>query len=444
MTTANKITLVSDRVARAKAFLLTQFKDKPNINAFVEVVVEELQQLENALTDLQNVRTLEGSYGVYLDEIGETLKVNRGNYNDNDYKNAIKIAIAKKTSSATAEDILFIVELITGDPEVVLTNNYPYLLELTGFLFCLAEDPSGLEELAKLFPLNTRIRFIQQFGKSFKFGTPDRGFGSGSTLNSLAYVKNGISDSDRFTSVPTELPPVLLNRAPYVISVPIIDGDNNEGSTLTCTEGEWGGTGVITITYQWLRDNVDIAAETSNIYLLTATDLSTSISCRVSATNAYGSTSQQTNNIYINATAPDASVLKEGLGVTTNIIAITPWDNTGSETATATLTFNSDGTTDITKNATVINDQWLTTTGGGLGAGYTVSYVVVSGTPFTNLNPEALHTLSSGINFTKTITSDGGALVTGTYIFTIRQIADGSIVESKQTTITANVVDAYN
>lgn len=199
MSLANNISYVSDRVDRAKSFLLTQFKDKPNINAFVEVVVEELQELEKVLTDLQEVRTLEGSYGPYLDEIGNQLRVGRGSYTDSDYKNAIKIAMAKKTSSATAEDILFIVDLLTGDSESRIENNYPYLLELTGYLFCIAESEEGLSELADLFPVNSRVRIIQRYATPFKFGTPNQGFGKG-TLNSLVYHRYGDIDDPRFTT----------------------------------------------------------------------------------------------------------------------------------------------------------------------------------------------------------------------------------------------------
>ena len=57
MTTAHKIKLVNDRVVRAKALLLSQFKDSPNINAFLEALVDELQVLENTFKNESSINS---------------------------------------------------------------------------------------------------------------------------------------------------------------------------------------------------------------------------------------------------------------------------------------------------------------------------------------------------------------------------------------------------
>ena len=157
MATANKIMLVNNRVEIAKSYLLSQFEDKPNINALVDALVSELQELENVINDVQTVHTLEGSYGWWTDQIGNELDISRGNYADNDFKTAIKIAMAKQTASASVEDILRIVSLITGDTDATLDNNYPYMMELCSWLFCVSDSTDGLTSLAQLFPLNTRV-----------------------------------------------------------------------------------------------------------------------------------------------------------------------------------------------------------------------------------------------------------------------------------------------
>lgn len=443
MATANKIELVSNRVERAKQFLLYQFQDKPNINAIVEVVVSELQELETALCDLQEVRTLKGARGIYLDEIGERLKVSRGNYTDNDYKTAIKIAMAKKTSSATAEDILFIVNLLTNDNTAILTNNYPYLMELTGYLFCIADDPAGLSALADLFPVNTRIRLIQHYGKSFKFGTSGRGFGSGSTLNNLAYYRYGNTNDDRFTTVAQAVIPPALTTPPYNITLPSIYGDNTSGSTLTLIVGSWGGDDPITLTYQWLRDGSNISGEVADTYIVDVADLGTSISCVVTATNSYGTANNVTNTILIEEEAPPVSVLTDDLGIRyTQASEI--WNGGSGVTSTASITFSSDGTTLIEENVYTESDQWLTTTGVGLGSDYNISYSIVSGTQFSSLNPNTLYNLGSDITFTKTIIGNGQRIIQGDYIFTIRSISDGTIVGTKQVTIVAEIIDTFS
>jgi hypothetical protein len=443
MATANKIYKVSDRVERAKSFLLTQFHDKPNINAFVDVVVTELQELENALTDMQDVRTLKGSYGVYLDEIGRKLKVDRGNYADNDYKTAIKIAMAKKTSSATAEDILYIVNLLTNDDTLRLENNYPYLLELTGYLFCVADDPAGLKAISDLFPINTRVRLIQQYGKSFKFGTSGRGFGSGSTLNNLAFYDYGVDEGRSFVSSPTVIEPPAIEVSPFVISVPFISGNGEEGSTLLLSQGEYGGDAPITLTYQWLRDGVDIVGETSDTYLVDAIDLGVIINCKVIATNSVGNISVETNTIQISSDPFVASAIKDNLGVLSEFVYAFAEATPVGNTATASLQFLSDGTLIPSSGGSW---QWLNTTGVGLGSDYQISYVVVSGDTFTNLNPNVPHTLSSNITFAKSIVSDGtgGAIDEGTYIFTIRSISNPDISESVEVTLSAEIIDNFS
>ena len=443
MSTAEKIKLVSNRVERAKSFLLSQFKDKSNINAFVDVVVSELQELENALTDLQEVRTLRGSYGPYLDEIGRRLKVERGNYADDDYKTAIKIAMAKKTSSATAEDILFIVELLTGDTEVVLTNNYPYMMELTGYLFCLADDNAGLQALADLFPVNTRVRLIQQFGKSFKFGTSGRGFGSGSTLNHLVYHRYGNTNDSRFSTVEQAIIPPALTTPPFNIILPYIVGNNQEGSVLTAISGDWGGDDPITISYQWLREGANISGATSSAYTVTSDDLGLSVACSVTATNPYGATTVITNAILIEEIPPVVNPLTSNIGIE-NVYASTPWSGGAAVISIASITFNNDGTTLIEENAIDTSDQYLTTTGAGLGAGYNLSYTVISGSAFPNLNPNTTYNLANPITFTTSASGAGQIIRQGTYAFTIRQVVDGSVVQTKQISVTAEIEDIFN
>ena len=426
MATANKIVNVADRVQRAKEFLLSQFKDKPNINSFVEVVVAELQELENAITDMQDARTLNGSYGIFLDEIGKRLKVSRGNYADNDYKTAIKIAMAKKTASATAQDILYLVELLTADTEATLTNNYPYLVELTGYLYCIADDPAGLSALADLFPVNTRVRLIQHYGKSFKFGTTGRGFGSGSTLNNLAYYRYGVVDNPLMTVSKSEITPPALVSAPFILVAPYIIGDNQEGSLLQVELGEWGGDEPITYNYQWLRDNVNIGGETTNQYTISALDLGLNISCRVTATNTYGELSTATNSVLVKSTPTVPDEIVDGLGVD----GIYVLGAVVGATYDASVTFNSDGTTS--------QNDYLSTTGVGAGDDYTISYIIVDGQAFGNLNPNQEHTLSSPITFTISDTVLNGQLniVSGTYTFTIRNTINPAIVKSTTITLT--------
>ena len=441
MITAHKIVNISNRVARAKEFLLTQFKDQPNINLLVDVLVSELQELENALTDMQDARTLKNGYGTWLDEIGKKLRISRGSYNDNDYKTAMKIVMAKKTASATSEDIIRIVSLLTGDNDVRLENNYPYLLELTSFFYCVAEDQSGLKAIGDLFPVGTRVRLIQTSATPFKFSTVGRGFGN--KISSLIYKDYGIGDDIRFTRQLAGTIPPSLPVPPFFTSTPFITGTGEQGQTLILNNGVVGGDAPITFSYQWLRNDVNISGQTSGTYLVVSGDLGASITCRVTATNIVGNTSLNTNNININSSAPVADVINSEIGIR-NIWSATNWLNAGEVTATSSVNFLSDGVSQIVENNTITNLSWLNTTGAGLGSNYEVSYIVIDGLAFSNLNPSVTHTLSTGITFAISNTAQGNSIKQGTYRFTIRDKTDTSIVVSKTINITAEVVDAIN
>lgn len=439
MSTANKITLVNNRVERAKSLLLSQFKDKPNINALVDALVSELQELENVINDLQTVRTLEGAYGWWLDQIGNDVDVSRGNYDDNDYKTAIKIAMAKKSASASIDDILRITSLITADTEAQVNNPHRYLIELYSYFFCVSDSPDGLEALASLFPLNSRALLVKHEVKPFKFNTAGRGFGSGSKLNSILLYKTGISEDPRFVSLPTQeyIPPIT--SSPTVKTKPYIYGTAEVGNVLTLVQGVFDGDDPITITKQWLRDGVDISGATGNTYTLVAGDEGKGFQVKVTATNAYGSVVTYSNTISISATIPPVNTLKDGLGLRdfyTSTLSSPP----SSVTNTTTITIKSDGTVAYIDNgATDSTDQWLTTTGAGLGADYRFTYSVVLGTEFPLYNQNAVYPLSSDIVLSMAVTSVNSVIKDGTYDITIYKASDNTIIRTKRIYVSSEI-----
>ncbi len=90
---------------------------------------------------------------------------------------------------------------------------------------------------------------------------------------------------------------------------PAITGTATSGSTLTCSTGTWLGVQPITFAYQWYRDSVLIAGETNNTYTIISTDIGFSFVCTVTATNSLGSTSADSNSIFINATIPAGTII---------------------------------------------------------------------------------------------------------------------------------------
>ena len=76
--------------------------------------------------------------------------------------------------------------------------------------------------------------------------------------------------------------------APANSSPPQISGVAQPGLVLTCDPGSWSGNP--TFAFQWLRGGVALAGETANTHTVTASDVGGTLSCRVTASNAGGST----------------------------------------------------------------------------------------------------------------------------------------------------------
>lgn len=76
---------------------------------------------------------------------------------------------------------------------------------------------------------------------------------------------------------------------------PVVSGTATVGQTLSTTNGTWTGEPAPTFTYQWQRNNVNISSATNSTYLLVEADYNNPIRCVVTATNARGSVSANSN-----------------------------------------------------------------------------------------------------------------------------------------------------
>jgi hypothetical protein len=136
--------------------------------------------------------------------------------------------------------------------------------------------------------------------------TPPAGLQPGNVANShftnavLEIVNRGkggnLRPLDMGNAITAELSEIF---APVNTSPPIVSGTGTVGQTLTTTVGNW--TYVPTsYAYQWLRAGTTmIAGATASTYVLAAADSGQNISCRVTATNAAGSTPIVSNAIAV-------------------------------------------------------------------------------------------------------------------------------------------------
>ena len=86
--------------------------------------------------------------------------------------------------------------------------------------------------------------------------------------------------------LPVDLP--AAGTAPINQVLPRLKGDPFVGQILSVSTGDWSGSPLSAIGYQWRRDGSDIAGATEPTFILGASDDKASLSCIVTATNARG------------------------------------------------------------------------------------------------------------------------------------------------------------
>lgn len=81
-----------------------------------------------------------------------------------------------------------------------------------------------------------------------------------------------------------------VGAAPANTVLPAITGTATENETLTSSQGTWNNTPTA-YAYQWAANGTNISGATSSTYLLTSSEVGKTITSRVTASNAFGTTS---------------------------------------------------------------------------------------------------------------------------------------------------------
>ena len=112
-----------------------------------------------------------------------------------------------------------------------------------------------------------------------------------------------------YPPTPAPNPTSPVNNIAPLIS--LTSGNTHVGSTLTCSEGSWGGIPTPTLTYQWYIGDTPLTAMPAEIPLATSAsyitqngDLGKSITCRVRATNVRDSVVATSSNSVTPTPAP--------------------------------------------------------------------------------------------------------------------------------------------
>jgi hypothetical protein len=133
----------------------------------------------------------------------------------------------------------------------------------------------------------------------------------GSTLRAIVTGSNSGGTASSVSGATS----AVLPRAPANSAAPGIAGTPRDGETLTAATGTW--TGNPTFTYRWRRCAPACAdAGTGPTYLLTPDDVAATIRLRVTATNAGGSTTAESDPTAAVAARPPVAEIPPGIGGT--------------------------------------------------------------------------------------------------------------------------------
>ena len=173
----------------------------------------------------------------------------------------------------------------------------------TNFDNFIGTDPvvNGITiRIAPDFDVLSNSNLIDNTPATASFYDAALGVGNTFTDSSKGIAITTLSTSSTEATVRIQAAPSL---APVNSSPPVIAGTARLGETLTCSMGSWDYRPT-SYSYQWLRDGNDISGATSRYYTVVSADLSTSLSCRVAASNIRGSVSASSNVVQPIVTLP--------------------------------------------------------------------------------------------------------------------------------------------
>ena len=109
----------------ARDRLITQFRNKPIIQALLDTYSAQVQEIEAVLFDLMTERWLATAQGAQLDGLGAIVGEDRQGRSDTDYRVAIQARILINRSEGTPEQLIEIASLLSQGSSITLTEYFP-------------------------------------------------------------------------------------------------------------------------------------------------------------------------------------------------------------------------------------------------------------------------------------------------------------------------------
>lgn len=163
----------------AVGHLLQQFRGKAKLEAFISLLTDQVQELENAYFQISTDTALAVAVGEQLDGWGRILNDPRNGLLDTPYRLHLQAKARVIRSTGTIEDLLVILDLLTGGGNL-LTLSEPNATDPATFTIDITPAiPAGVDGVsvgvltlrAKPAGVKGYITFFDSDGISFDVGT---------------------------------------------------------------------------------------------------------------------------------------------------------------------------------------------------------------------------------------------------------------------------------
>lgn len=106
-------------VQRGLSRLIQKFKSKPNVVGFLTALLQEVQELDNAIYDASVYRLISNAYGKTLDLWGALLNYPRASLGDDSYRVRLQVQVLLLRASGTGPDLINVFQLLAPAPNAV-------------------------------------------------------------------------------------------------------------------------------------------------------------------------------------------------------------------------------------------------------------------------------------------------------------------------------------
>lgn len=161
----------ASHVAQGLGRLIDQYRNKPRFRAFLQIYLEEVQELEDAIWSLYAARDPSTLNTSMQDLIGRIVKQARRGLDNAAYSLFLKAKIRVLKSRGTAADLIKIAKLLLGAVPFSYGEEYP-AASVIQTLAALTQDPDAIFEMLNAAKLGGVRLFFQWMvsADSFTYG----------------------------------------------------------------------------------------------------------------------------------------------------------------------------------------------------------------------------------------------------------------------------------